>query len=202
MKRMMMIMAMMVAIATSANAMSYEQARMQALFLADKMAYELNLSDAQYEAVYEANLDYLMAVDSRRHLYGTYWTRRNSLLEIILAPWQYAAYAAADYFFRPLYWSSNAWQWRIYSRYDRSRYYRSRPTAYVTYRGGRHIGWYKDRNWYKPERPYNWNRSKVQKERRKVYRQMEKEQRKWMKESRKLNKHHERGNHYRYHDRW
>ena len=83
---MMMILAMMVAIATSASAMSYEQARRQALFLADKMAYELNLSDAQYEAVYEANLDYLMSLNNRRHLYGSYWTRRNTLLEVVLAP--------------------------------------------------------------------------------------------------------------------
>ena len=40
---------------TSANAMSYEQARVQALFLTDKMAYELNLTEAQYEAEYEIN---------------------------------------------------------------------------------------------------------------------------------------------------
>ena len=32
----------------SANAMGYEQARQQALFLTDKMAYELNLTDEQY----------------------------------------------------------------------------------------------------------------------------------------------------------
>ena len=185
---MMMIMAMMVAIATSASAMSYEQARMQALFLADKMAYELNLSDAQYEAAYEANLDYLMSINSRRNLYGSYWTRRNSLLEMILAPWQYAAYAAADYFFRPVYWASNAYQWRIYNRYNRSRYYRSRPSAYITYRGGRHLGWYKNRNWYKPERPGNWNRGKVYKERAKVYRHAEKEQRKYWKDVRKGNR--------------
>ena len=43
---------------TSASAMSYEQARQQALFLTDKMAYELNLTDDQYEAAYEVNLDY------------------------------------------------------------------------------------------------------------------------------------------------
>lgn len=32
-------------VTVSANAMSYEQAREQALFLTDKMAYELNLSE-------------------------------------------------------------------------------------------------------------------------------------------------------------
>ena len=47
---------------STASAMSYEQARQQALFLTDKMAYELNLTDDQYEAAYEVNLDYLMGV--------------------------------------------------------------------------------------------------------------------------------------------
>ena len=55
---------------TSASAMSYEQARQQALFLTDKMAYELNLTDDQYEAAYEVNLDYLMGVDTYDDLYG------------------------------------------------------------------------------------------------------------------------------------
>lgn len=192
MKRMMMILAMMVAIATSASAMSYEQARRQALFLADKMAYELNLSDAQYEAVYEANLDYLMSLNGRRHLYGSYWTRRNTLLEVVLAPWQYAAYAAADYFFRPVYWASNAFQWRIYTRYDRDRYYRGRPSAYISYRGGRHLGWYKGREWYKPAYSPGRDREKVYKERAKEYRKIEKAQRKFEKERHKDDRH--RGN--------
>ena len=125
----MMILAMMVAIATSASAMSYEQARREALFLADKMAYELHLSDAQYEAAYEANLDYLMSLNGRGMVYGSAWSTRNSLLRIVLAPWQYAAYAAADYFFRPVYWVSDTWRWRIYDRYDRARFYRSTSTT-------------------------------------------------------------------------
>ena len=50
MKKMMMTLIAMLTIAISANAMSYEQARTEALFLTDKMAYELNLADEQYEA--------------------------------------------------------------------------------------------------------------------------------------------------------
>ena len=42
----------MFAIMADANAMSFAQAREQALFLTDKMAYELNLSEEQYEAAY------------------------------------------------------------------------------------------------------------------------------------------------------
>ena len=60
MKKMLMTLMAMLTIAVSASAMSYEQARNEALFLTDKMAYELNLTDEQYEACYEINLDYLM----------------------------------------------------------------------------------------------------------------------------------------------
>ena len=41
------LVAMFMMTSTSASAMSYEQARQQALFLTDKMAYELNLTDDQ-----------------------------------------------------------------------------------------------------------------------------------------------------------
>ena len=47
----MMILAMMMVMTISANAMSYNAAKNEALFLSDKMAYELNLTAAQYEAV-------------------------------------------------------------------------------------------------------------------------------------------------------
>ena len=57
MKKMMIVLTALLTMAVSANAMSYAQAREQALFLTDKMAYELNLNDAQYEAAYEINLD-------------------------------------------------------------------------------------------------------------------------------------------------
>ena len=57
MKRMIIaLVAMFMMTFTTASAMSYEQARQQALFLTDKMAYELNLTDDQYEAAYEVNL--------------------------------------------------------------------------------------------------------------------------------------------------
>ncbi len=49
----MMILAVMMVMTISANAMSYNAAKHEALFLSDKMAYELNLTAAQYEAVYE-----------------------------------------------------------------------------------------------------------------------------------------------------
>lgn len=50
MKRFILALAALLTITVSASAMSYQQARDQALFLTDKMAYELNLTDEQYEA--------------------------------------------------------------------------------------------------------------------------------------------------------
>ena len=48
----MMILAMILVTVTDSTAMPYHQAKREALFLADKMAYELNLTEDQYEAVY------------------------------------------------------------------------------------------------------------------------------------------------------
>ena len=52
MKKMFFALMVMLTSTMAASAMSYEQARNEALFLTDKMAYELNLTDEQYEAAY------------------------------------------------------------------------------------------------------------------------------------------------------
>jgi len=137
MKNFVMTLFAMLAIATGANAMSYEQARNEALFLTDKMAYELNLTDDQYEAAYEINLDYLMSVTGRDDVFGTYWERRNLDLGYILYSWQWEAYRAASYFYRPLYRDAGYWHFGVYAHYPRRDYfYFGRPSFYNTYRGG------------------------------------------------------------------
>lgn len=146
----MIMIAAMLTIAASASAMSYRQAREQALFLADKMAYELNLTEEQYEAAYQINLDYLMAIDDYNDLYGTFWRRRNLELQSILAPWQYDAYITVEYFYHPLYWTNNAWYWPVYDRYTPTRYYYVRPKVYVSYKGGNHRSYYTSRKWTQP----------------------------------------------------
>ena len=152
MKKMMMTLMAMLTIAVSATAMSFEQARNEALFLTDKMAYELNLTDEQYEACYEINLDYLMGVTGRNDVFGVYWERRNLDLSYILFDWQWNAYIAASYFYRPLYWEAGYWHFGIYARYPhRDYFYFGRPHFYATYRGGHawHVhggrGYYYDR---------------------------------------------------------
>ena len=98
----MMIMAMMMVMTITANAMSYTAAKNEALFLSDKMAYELDLTDAQYDAVYEINLDYLMSVNGCNDVYGAWWSRRNTDLQFVLTAYQYNKYIGLSYFYRPL----------------------------------------------------------------------------------------------------
>ena len=137
MKKMFFALMVMLTSTMAASAMSYEQARNEALFLTDKMAYELNLTDEQYEAAYEINLDYLMGVAGRDDVFGTYWERRNLDLSYILFDWQWKSYIAASYFYRPLYWEAGYWHFGIYRRYPhRDYFYFGRPHFYATYRGG------------------------------------------------------------------
>ncbi len=136
---------------TGVNAMTYAQARDQALFLTDKMAYELNLNDDQYEAAYEINLDYLMSVDNVDDVYALSWTRRNTDMRYILFDWQYDLYLAASYFYRPIYWSAGVWHFGIYAHYPRRDFFFfSRPAFYLTYRGGHSWRYNGGVSWYKP----------------------------------------------------
>ena len=149
MKKMMITLMLLLTTAVAGHAMSYEQARNEALFLTDKMAYELNLTDDQYEAAYEINLDYLMGVTSYDDVYGNYGERRNLVLSYVLFDWQWQQFLAASYFYRPLYWRDGFWHFGIYARYPRRDYfYFGRPVFYASYRGGHawHVvggrGWY------------------------------------------------------------
>lgn len=153
MKKFISILALLFTMTVTVNAMSYEQARQQALFLTDKMAYELNLTNDQYEAAYEINLDYLIGVNTYDDLYGPYWRYRNVDLSYVLLDWQYRAYCAASYFYRPLYFSDGLWHFSIYARYPhRDYFYFDRPVVYISYCGGH--SWHRNggRSWYNGRR--------------------------------------------------
>lgn len=154
MKKTIFAMIMMLAAAVSASAMSYEQARERALFLTDKMAYELDLTEEQYEAAYEVNLDYLMGITTADECFGTYWTQRNLDLSYILLDWQYRSFCSIDYFYRPLFWDAGVWHFAIYSYYPtRTFFYFGRPAFVMTYYGGHSWrvnggrSWYHGRSW-------------------------------------------------------
>jgi len=124
MKKMMTTLIIMLTVTATGKAMSYEQARDEALFLTDKMAYELNMSDEQYDAAYRINLDYLMGVTDHNDVYGSYLDNRNRALYGILLDWQWAAFRAATYFFSPVSWNGGHWHFAIHTRYPHhDRYY-------------------------------------------------------------------------------
>ena len=131
-------------------AMSYERAREEALYLTDKMAYELNLNDQQYNDAYEINLDYFLSLNSEADLYEDYLSYRLSDFRHILYDWQYSIMLAADYFIRPVYWRAGGWYFPIYSHYSIGHFYYSYPSVYYSYHGGHgrihyHSGFYASR---------------------------------------------------------
>ena len=148
MKKFIITMVTLLTAVTGVKAMGYEQAREQALFLTDKMAYELNLSEQQYEAAYEINLDYLMSVNTVDDLYAEYWIQRNLDMEAIFLDWQWSAFCAASYFYRPLYWDAGVWHFGIYAHYPhRTFYFFPRPAVWATYRGA-HSWRHHDGGWW------------------------------------------------------
>ena len=158
----MMILAVMMVMTISANAarplvacyqrdarMSYNAAKNEALFLSDKMAYELNLTAAQYEAVYEINLDYLMSLNGHADVFGIWWDRRNADLRYVLNSWQFDKYMSLAHFYRPVAWKAGGWTFAVYSHYNRGHFYNAHPKVFVTYRGGnnhKHDRFYADRH--------------------------------------------------------
>lgn len=120
---------------SKAFALSYQEARDRALYLTDKMAYELNLTSDQYDNAYQINLDYLMSISTYDDCYSSYWYYRNNDLRYVLSNAQYALFTTLDYFYRPIRWISNNWYYPVTNRYSYDFYYFSRPTVYATYYG-------------------------------------------------------------------
>ena len=76
-----LIIAILMTIVISANAMSHRESRIAARAMTDKMAYELRLTDRQYHAVYDINL---------RYIYDP--VRKDRALYRVLTPRQYDKY--------------------------------------------------------------------------------------------------------------
>ena len=138
------------------KAMPLNDAREHALFLTDKMAYELNLNDAQYNDAYEINLDYFLSINTADDVYGIHLTYRNSDIRYILHDWQYTLFTAASYFLQPLHWRTATWFLPVYNYYDRTYFYYSKPRVYSVYRGGHSRAFYTNTSFYKNRRPA-WN---------------------------------------------
>ena len=142
--------------ALQANAITLSTARTEALFLTDKMAYELDLTPMQYDAVFEINVDYLTSIDYFDP-YGWAWNCRNQDLRFVLSPYQYERYLTLEYFYRPVYFARGEWVYRIYTRYNNpSHFYFGRPHIYQTYSGGHSWRSNAGRSWYEG-RTYHYN---------------------------------------------
>lgn len=154
MKKMILMLVAMIGMTFPAQAMTYNQARTEALFLTDKMAYELALSNDQYEVVYEINFDYFYSLVGQTDLYGIAWQRRDSDLKYVLTVAQYERMIARDYFHRPVNWNSG-WNFTIYTHYtNRSHMYYARPVAYGSYRGGHSWRHNNNRSYYQTRSYY------------------------------------------------
>lgn len=122
--------------ASTSLAMKYDEARINAWFLTDKMAYELDLTEEQFNHTYEINLDYFLNVSSSKDCYGIYWKSRLEDLRYVLFKDQFRRFCSISYFYYPLKWVKTSWIYPVYQSYHPNIYYFNRPRIYVTYRGG------------------------------------------------------------------
>ncbi len=128
-------------------ALSTSTLRNHARFLSDRMAYELDLSAAQYDDVYEINFDFLYSANrimddvvfGYRDAIEQYYTLldiRNEDLNYVLTSRQYRDFLAAEYFYRPVYSTGKTWSFRIYTIYhNRTFFFYDAPRHYKTYLG-------------------------------------------------------------------
>lgn len=147
-KQLLLMVIALISMVLPASAIGLEDIRINARFLTDRMAFELNLSTNQYNDLYEVNYDFFNSVDpyladvARQDAYALdryyrYLDERNDDLRWILSNAEYTRFMALDYFFRPFYALNNLCYLRIYQRYpDRAHFYFHRPAHYLTYCGG------------------------------------------------------------------
>lgn len=143
----------------AAAALSTSAIRNEARLLADRMAYELGLTNGQYEDCYEINFDFIYAVNpimssvvkQRSWAVSEYYRfldLRNDDLRYVLSYSQYERFLMLEYFFRPIYVRYSNWYFHIHDRYpDYTRYYRPEPACFRHYSGAHsrsrhHDGYY------------------------------------------------------------
>lgn len=143
-----------------ANASSLGDIRVNARFLTDRMAFELNLNQSQYNDLFEINFDFLSGVDpyltgmacadaAALDAYYRYLDERNDDLRWILSSSAYTRFLAIEYFFRPIYAMNNVCYLRVYKVYpNRSFFYFGRPVHYLTYHGAHSRRFYRNTGYY------------------------------------------------------
>ncbi len=143
------------------GAMSLSKVRKNTRFLTDRMAYELHLSQQQYNDVYEVNFDFINNVryimDDVARGYGHAMDRyydfldiRNDDLRWILSGSQYRRFMDTKYFYRPIYTSGRKWDFGVFTVYTNwNHFYFGKPYHYSSYKGGHcrkhfdHVSYYR-----------------------------------------------------------
>ncbi len=146
---------------TATAAMSTSKVRKNTRFLTDRMAYELNLSPAQYDDIYEINFDFIYNIRYLMNdvMQGYEWALddyyqlldiRNDDLRWVLSNYQYERFLRTEYFYRPVYASENSWNFRIYVVYNNPNYfYFGKPVHYRSYSGGHYRTHYNSTSYYR-----------------------------------------------------
>jgi hypothetical protein len=147
--------------------MSSSRIRKEALYLSDKMAYELGLTNSQYDDIYEINYDFIYSlrntldyvVDGYQWAMDDYYDAldlRNDDLRWVLSSSQYRRFLKLEYFYRPIAVSSGSWFFRIYNVYtNRSLFYMSKPTIYRSYSGGHYRNNFNNQSHYQNKYKHN-----------------------------------------------
>lgn len=151
MKRMRYYLATLVLVLSTSQVFAYRlQNREQALFLTDKMAYELGLSPRQYADVFEINYDFITASEQLRYSaaqvsdyaidrYYHLLNYRNENLYWVLTSSQYRKFSKRNYFYRPFYLNRGQWSLGVFVQYSNHKhYYRRPPVNYHSYSGRDH----------------------------------------------------------------
>ena len=122
--------------------------RVNARFLTDRMAYELRLSNRQYDDIFEINYDFFYNVDPyidrmsygdpyALDMYYRYLDERNDDIRWVLSRRHYKRFMGLEYFFLPIYAVNRVCYVRIYNIYpNRTHFYYGRPSHYFSYHGG------------------------------------------------------------------
>ena len=159
--KILMVVVMLAITIPALGAMSTSKVRQNTRFLTDRMAYELNLTQDQYDDIYEVNYDfinnvrYIMSDVARGDYYAVdryydFLDVRNDDLRWILSSSQYARFMDIDYFYRPIYTQNRRWAFRIYNVYTNVNFfYFGRPYHYSSYCGGHYRTHYNNVSFYR-----------------------------------------------------
>lgn len=131
----------------TAQASGLGDVRVNARFLTDRMALELNLNRNQYDDLFEINYDFLNGINryipglARRDpaaidAYYYYLNERNDDLRWIMSGPIYARFMTIEHFYRPVYAVNDVCYLRVYKVYsNHGHFHYGRPVHYYTYCG-------------------------------------------------------------------